>query len=249
MDSDDNKKQLSRRSLVEWPWAVIASACGLLLLGYAYSLGDAYYRGYLRVFAVQGDAFPMDHPRHLVLAVWGALNATIGFQKWITANAFNLLISGIVLLAYLGLIVLTQKWLSSRALARKMANVPKHVTRRPFLSQFLTYLLIMWVVVVGFFVVFILLPGILSIPSAIGESAAETVATEDRKDFDKGCDRSVTKCYSVTKGDKEIARGYVVAQSSDRIALYYKGVTTQMPLADTVMKTLETTVVTGSTKQ
>lgn len=228
--------------MVEWPWAVIASVCGLLLLGYAYSLGDAYYRGYLRMFAVHGDAFPMDHPRHLVLAVWGALNATIGFEKWISANGFKLLILGGILLVYFGLLVLARKWLSSRPFARKVASTPQHVQQRPFLAQYLTYVLVMLLIVAGVFIVLIFVPGIVSIPSAIGEAAGQSVATDDKKDFDKGCERSVMKCYSVTKDGKEIARGYVVAQSSDRIALYYMGVTTQIPLSDTAMKTLGTQV-------
>jgi hypothetical protein len=67
---------------------------------------------------------------------------------------------------------------------------------------------------------FLFVPPMISIPSAIGEAVGENVAKTDLKDFDKGCDRSMTKCYQAFNNGKEIARGYVIAQSPSRVALY-----------------------------
>ena len=149
-----------------------------------------------------------------------------------------------VLLAGGGVIVLMDKWLSSNptTLQDGANRFQRYVQRSPYFDKYLSYVFWVWIAVFLIFLASLMLTMTASIPSVIGEAAGQSVATADRKDFDKGCEKSAVKCYSVTKGEKEIARGYVVAQSSDRIALYYMGVTTQVPLSDTLMKTLGTQV-------
>ncbi|WP_186127596.1 hypothetical protein [Burkholderia gladioli] len=70
MSTVEEKKSDDMR-LRDWPWPVIASVIGLLLLGIAYSSGDAYYKAFLAQFWIEADAFPIDKSRHLVLSVWG----------------------------------------------------------------------------------------------------------------------------------------------------------------------------------
>jgi beta-lactam-binding protein with PASTA domain len=96
---------------------------------------------------------------------------------------------------------------------------------------------------------FLFVPPLISIPSAIGEAVGEDVAKTDKKDFVKGCEHSATKCYQAIKNGNEIARGYVIAQSPSRVALYYMGRTMQFSVGDIMLQTLETAAAQTSPKQ
>jgi hypothetical protein len=84
----------------------MVSVFGLLLAGFAYSLGDAYYNAYLGEFSVYSGSFPADHPTHFVLAVWGGLHATLALQKWLDGNVLRVLVGTASCLAYFAVLPL-----------------------------------------------------------------------------------------------------------------------------------------------
>lgn len=236
-----NEKNMREKTAIDLPWAAGTSVAGLLLVGVAYSLGDAYYNAYLREFSIHHGAFPVDHPTHLVLAVWGALNAAVSLEKWVGVNWLTLCKFAIFMLAYFGIVFFALKGLifllSTGEHARTGAS--KFLDKQPLLKRYLATIIFVILIILSVLWFCIFLPSVIAIPSAIGEAAGKSVAEQDKKDFDKGCGRSEAKCYRVVKGGIEVARGFVVAQSSDRIALYYEGGTSQLSLNDAIMQTLD----------
>lgn len=80
----------SRKKISEWPWAVIASGLGLIMVAIVYSLGNACYSACLAGFSVRSGAFPADHPTHCLLAVRGVFHATFALQHWLVAHVLRL---------------------------------------------------------------------------------------------------------------------------------------------------------------
>jgi hypothetical protein len=211
------------------------------MAGVAYSLGDAYYNAYLGKFAVYNGAFPADHPTHFVLAVWGGLHATLALQDWLGGHVTKLLLTTAVCFAYFAALPVVFAVISP-FLANSKGRVDGAralLTKHPRLRKYIGM-----VMAIAFFLVtalwlFLFVQPVISIPSAIGAAVGEDVAKTDLKDFAEGCDRSAAKCYQAIRNGKEIARGYVIAQSPGRVALYYMGNTSQFPLGDVELRTLD----------
>jgi hypothetical protein len=240
-NTDGTGTQPVQKSISDWPWGVIVSVLGLVLAGIAYSLGDAYYNAYLEKFSIHSGAFPVDHPTHFVLAVWGGLNATIALQKWLTGHVIKLLIATVACLAYFALppvvFVGISRFFANRK--RQIGRANALLDDRPSLRKYLGIVFVIAYLAGSPVWLFLFVPPFISIPSAIGESAGENVATTDKNDFDKGCGHSRAQCYQAMKNGKEIAHGYVIAQSPSRVALYYMGNTSQFSLGDVVLQTLD----------
>jgi hypothetical protein len=234
-----NPKEIVRKSPIEWPWAVIVSVFGLLLAGTAYSLGDAYYAAYLRFFSVESSGFPVDHSTHLIYGVWGGLNATLALQAWISVNAGRLWVTLFGLVVYIAAISFATKGFRKFSMrhAGHAKGVSKYIQKRPHLKMFLFWTTVMILSIAGVILLFQSVTVVASIPSTIGESSGQAVAEKDKQDFDRGCEKSSAKCYMVTKDGITIGQGYVIAQSPQRIALYYRGETSQFELTGVSMKT------------
>lgn len=234
IEKDGNPDNVS-----DWPWALIISVAGLLLAGIAYSLGDAYYSACLRFFSIDSSAFPIDHSTHLIYGVWGGLNATLVLQAWFSANAGKLLVTASAVVLYFAVLSFVAKFLRKIPThhANRAKGIVRYVQESPNLKMFLSWTTVMLLSIVGLILLFQSITVIASIPSAIGESAGNTVATKDKVDFDLGCEASQARCYRVTKDGVSIGQGYVIAQSPQRVALYYKGETSQVDLTGAVMQT------------
>ncbi|WP_145986757.1 MULTISPECIES: hypothetical protein [Burkholderia] len=236
---NEEKESSSREMrILDWPWAVMASAVGLLMLGASYSLGDAYYVAYLQNFSIDEGGFPIDRSKHLLLALWGALNASFGFKKWIGQNWKPVLEVALVLLVYFAVTAGIYKIYEIKFLAaNKAANrLGSFVSGHPLIGRYLKMLVVMVFVAYNMIAIALFAPLFLSIPSGIGEAAGTEVAHKRKEDFNKGCESSVRRCYSAIKGGKEVAHGFVVAQSPTRVALYYMGNTVQLPLDGVEMR-------------
>ncbi|MCW3640446.1 hypothetical protein [Burkholderia cenocepacia] len=238
--SEDAKKQSDKKHVLEWPWTIILSIVGVVMLGTAYSLGDAYYVSYLRVFSIDSAAFPIDRSRHLVLAMWGALNASLGFQSWLSQYWAKLLQFTGVMAALLAVLFLAGKGLKLLAAAPSQSSgkARRFLERYPTVKQYLGTLFFSVLIAgtLGWFCIFV--PVFISIPSGIGDAAGQIIAMSDKKDYDVGCEKSKAKCYSILRDGKEAGRGYVIAQSDKRIALYNQGEVVQLPVENAEMRTI-----------
>lgn len=239
--SDVVERKTEKRHVLDWPWPVIVSILGLVLLGIAYSSGDAYYKGMLRKFWIDSEAFPIDKSRHLVLSVWSALNASIGVQNWLGSNKRTLCFILLFLLAYFAAWVSFERfvyWAIAKFSKRKDGSV-RSVNLSPGIKRYRDFVLwsMFWGINVTVLAVF--LPVVASIPSGIGQAVGESVAAEMKQDFDLGCEKSKTRCQVLLKDGKEVARGFVVVQSPSRVAIYLGGDVRQIPLDGIEMRTLD----------
>ncbi|MDR8090710.1 hypothetical protein KPB05_24985 [Burkholderia gladioli] len=240
MSTVEDKKSDDMR-LRDWPWPVIASAIGLLLLGIAYSSGDAYYKAFLGQFWIEAEAFPIDKSRHIILSVWGGLNAAVGVENWFGKNWGHVLMIMLGLLVYIAMCVLLEKgakWLGSRLRARK-DGTPRSYKVYPLMARYLYF--VFWLLLTVIMVVGLSwwIPTTLAIPSSIGEVVGQSIAVDFKRDLDKGCGKSKERCQILIKNGQEVARGYVIVQSPTRIAVYYDGNTRQIPMDGIEMRTAD----------
>ncbi|WP_367189662.1 hypothetical protein [Burkholderia sp. Ed8] len=234
-------KRPERKSMVDWPWPLIVSIAGLVSLGVAYSLGDAYYNAYLGKFWIEPAAFPIDKARHLVLSLYGALTAVANVQAWISKHTVQILQVVAIILFGVTVWVLIEKvllWAVDRA-SRRADGSTRSIKLWPIVVRFFTIVFWIWTSVGIGSMLGMSVPTFMAIPSVIGESAGDGVATDKMRDFDRGCWVSEARCQMVVKGGKEVARGYIVAQSATHIAMYYEGNTVQIPLDGSEIRTVE----------
>ncbi|MEK6290488.1 MAG: DNA translocase FtsK 4TM domain-containing protein [Paraburkholderia tropica] len=225
----------------DWPWPVIAPVFGLLLLGIAYSLGDAYYSAFLGGFWIESSAFPIDKSRHLVLSLWGAFKGSIGLGAWLSENSRQLLGLVFILLMYV-VVSFIFDLLHRRLRAwahRRRENKPSHRKIDPLVARYLNIMLAVLFTVCGVITLSWSGPQVLAIPSNMGEAVGENVAAEFKRDLDRGCGKSVERCQILVKDGQEVARGYVIAQSATRVALYYNGNTRQIPIDGIEIRTAD----------
>lgn len=245
------KETLARTpiKMSEWPWTVIVSVFGLIFLGVSYSFGDAYYNQYLGRFSISPDAFPIDHPRHLVVAVWGAVNATEIFNNWEVKHGASLVKPAvIVVLLYVAVVLFFIKFLSLKSNKAKITSrfVFRWLRNWPYFRLFLILTACILLVLPLFLNLMVRIMPIFAFPSVIGAAAGDYVADRDMLDFEKGCSKSSAVCYSVILNKSEIACGYVISQSADRAALYFRKGTVQLPLKDAELRTLSKSGAPGS---
>ncbi|MEY8173322.1 hypothetical protein [Burkholderia multivorans] len=235
------QQQSEKKHICDWPWAVIVSVIGLTWLGIAYSLGDAYYGTYLEVFSVDDSGFQIDRAKHLVLAVWGALNASVALKDLLASAWKELVMFAAAVAVYVALIYGAGSVISVLAprITVKRGETLKIARGGQTVRSCISAIIVILIVATGFVWLCMFLPPFISIPSAIGGAMGERVAKERKADFDKGCLRSNAKCYVAVRDGKEIGRGYEIAQSATRIALYYQGRTMQLPLDGVHLETVE----------
>ncbi|MBB5544185.1 hypothetical protein A8H39_22355 [Paraburkholderia fungorum] len=236
-ETDEDKNDGNTRIVL--PWAVIASLLSLLISGFAYSLGDAYYSSYLREFSIHHGAFPADHQTHFVLAFWGLSNA-LGFAyEWIGEHSSPLLcmIAAMLVLPISGWLALKRQ---QRARGKPREIPLEHTKKESSYTERCSLLGAVAIVSVMILSLCSFLCSAFGLSFYVGEAAGRNVALADKQKFDKGCEHSEIRCYRVVKDGVEVARGFVVAQSSDRVALYYMGDTSSVPLSDAIMQTLDT---------
>ncbi|HHY6927789.1 TPA: hypothetical protein ACV4T7_001686 [Burkholderia ambifaria] len=233
--------QPKQKSILDWPWPVIVSIVGLVSLGVAYSLGDAYYSSYLRKFWIEAAAFPIDKAQHLVLSLFGALNTVAIVQAWLTEHKVHVLKSVAAILFSIAVWVVVEKgllWAVERA-SKRADGSTKSIKLWPIVVRFFTIVFWIWTSAGAAFLLGMFVPTFMALPSVIGESAGDGVAGDQMRDFDLGCWVSQARCQMVLNGGKEVARGYIVAQSSTHVALYYEGNTVQLPLDGSEIRTVE----------
>ncbi|WP_334037506.1 hypothetical protein [Burkholderia gladioli] len=238
-DEEGKTEGLQLRDL---PWSVLASATGLILLGYAYSSGDAYYTSFLAEFWVGAEAFPIDKARHLVLAVWNAWNAVNGVQKWADEHwliLFKLL--GGMLLYILACMIAGKLLLQFFSFIRnRVRSVPPRVKKlQPAAKRYVSYVALVMFFTLGAAIFDMAITTIIILPSGIGVTVGKNVARDLKRDLDRGCSKSHARCQILVKDGKELARGYVIVQSATRVALYYDGNTREIPMDGVELRTAD----------
>ncbi|MDC6128892.1 hypothetical protein [Burkholderia gladioli] len=238
--SEIESKKSEKKHIADWPWSVIFSVLGFILLGVAYLSSDAYYNKLLDLFWIDSKAFPIDKAAHLTLSVWSTLNAVIGFQNWLGKHKGFAVWNSVLVLVTVAL-WMSINYASSRIQAwkkTKQSTWRRSLIWRAFISYFPVASFFLFLMIYGVFLV-MMLPVFVSIPAGIGQATAENVAAKLKEDFDLGCEKSKERCQILLKNGREVARGYVLVQSASRIAIYYGGGTRQIPLDGIEIRTVD----------
>ncbi|WP_146129364.1 hypothetical protein [Burkholderia gladioli] len=226
-------EETTKKHIADWPWAAIVLVVGWIVFGLAYSSGDAYYRAFLSYFSVEADGFPIDQNRHFLLSQIGGLNSITIILNWFGENP---LVSRVLIICYvLFLVIVTISNLTSSGKENKLA---RYVTERQVLSTIRGVIVSWCIIPLGLVCLLMSLIVVTSLPAAFAGAAGKMVAGKVLRDFERGCDRSSEKCQIALKGGHEIARGYVIAQSPTRIAIFNNGETTQIPLDGIELRTV-----------
>jgi hypothetical protein len=75
-------------------------------------------------------------------------------------------------------------------------------------------------------------------PGTLGETYGIKHANRLSEEFAKGCKKANVACVTLRHDGAEIAKGFRIVQSADRIALYLDGVTKEYALADYSLETV-----------
>lgn len=184
-------------------------------------------------FSVEADGFPIDQYRHFVLSALSGLNFMSVFADWSHKNRDVLLI---FLAAYgLFLVIVMLAELANKGGENKLAKyVASHRSLRAIRDVLVTWYVYPTGIV--FFSISLMIAA--TLPSAFAEATGRAVAENLLRDYKKGCDKSRVSCQVALKNGTEIARGYVIAQSPTRIALFENGSTVQIPLDGVELRTV-----------
>ncbi|VWB35236.1 hypothetical protein BAR24066_01533 [Burkholderia arboris] len=230
---DAKNEQPAKKHIAEWPWAAIVLVIGWIGFWILYSSGDAYYRAFLSSFNVEADGFPIDQYRHFVLSAFSGLNFMSLVDSWANKNKSALMVFlGAYVLFLVAVVIIS---LVSDGKENKAA---KYVSRHPVLRVIRDVLFAWYVFPTSLFFISASFMFGASLPAAFAEAAGNAVAERSAGDYKKGCDQSTENCQIALKNGAEIARGYVIAQSTTRIALFNNGSTVQIPLDGVELRTV-----------
>jgi hypothetical protein len=222
-----------------WPWATLLTGFAALVVAADYMLGSIYHHTYLQQFHLSSVTYPIERSETLV-------NGILVFQRagWLLFHEASTQRRGFLGLFALCLIagfvfaICREPQMSSRLdkLVKRLVEIPPPTSR--FLSSSLrvgatTLLFSLWCV--GVTTLLFLGPmafgNAFALPAAVAGQLAMTAAQRDRVEFGKLCVQPGEKvCVDLVKNGVAVARGYIITQSSDRVAIFDGGRIRQFPL-------------------
>lgn len=228
------QKSLWIRQMPEWFGAKVMTVFGILTVASGYFSGQTYYETFLRRFDVDSAVFPADQVSYLAKGIWAFLYFGVEIPGWVGKQWTALGVPIFALVVWLALSVCIDKY------RHKWEGQPtrRHSQRFRYLKKFFAGALIL----VSFVYLAIfgipLLGATVAIPGAIGEAAGNIQAAAVLQDLSKGCGAAAHRCVVLLKDGQEVTRGFRIAQSKDRIALYLDGVTKEYELAGFALETV-----------
>lgn len=238
MEEEDGKTHNIRKEPIfaKTFWIIFTPLLGLLGYSAIYLTGVSYQQVWANHFGVGSGFFEKSTTDYFLYAYAALIK--------ICSNWFNVLTDPWVVLSTLGLAALfiieiaLLAWLPR---AKIFQNAGTIINKNKFLSPPLAILALSS----GITLTLLLLPLaanlFLIIPAYTGYKAAQLEIERNTPLFALGCEKVESRqdyCVRLLDGDIEIARGFVIDSSSERIALYLNGKTTILPLKDYRIETL-----------
>jgi hypothetical protein len=187
-----------------------------------YVIGRAYDDGYLKVYGISADLFQRSTQDYLFFALYGIFQ-TIWTTFLSLKKEWELLLIGAACMGLTAFILHHHKL----KLQPKLFKAVGWCRSKLFLLKMIGSALAGALVVGIYFLVFMLVIGFLAVPLAIGQSAGALVAKEEIKKDVGVCaakDRKdLTACVQVSKNDKVIMIGRVIASSATHVAVAKDG--------------------------
>ncbi|KKB62897.1 hypothetical protein WM40_14010 [Robbsia andropogonis] len=218
-------------------WLGIIPIVSALIGGIAYLFGNGYNSAYLREFDIESSAFPGDKYERLVEATDAWPSGLTAVDQWIHHHWSGVLIWVVVM--SIGIVVWSLITQYSDRRAQRQKNEPtkqdgfwvRHPTIRRCATAVAIFVLVLYML---FFAPRAAI--MFSIPGVMGQEVGTFVALDMKPHYQVSCDQSEHSCYSIAEKGREVACGYPIAQSSNRIALYFKGRMTELSTDGVVIK-------------
>jgi hypothetical protein len=220
----------------EWIWKTAVAIAGALLIAIDYFLGYAYCSSWRDFFHVSITTYPLAREEYLIYGALAFRQEGVTLLNWSSQHKWP--IAGMFL--YLAFLIAVwsiaerfrpqvQKWDDSRS----------KQFRHHHLARFLARALLVAGCMVLFLAGIPTLSAVLALPGGLGEHAGRLAAQQTAYTFGRGCTKADLPCVVLKKDGKEIGKGFRIAQSKDRIALYANGVTTDFPLDGVTWNTVD----------
>ncbi|MDX1722653.1 MAG: hypothetical protein R3355_06000 [Pseudomonas sp.] len=238
MEEADNKtNNIGKEPIfVKTFWIIFTPLFGLLGYSAIYLTGVAYHQAWVNHFGITSSFFEKSTTDYFIYAYVALIK--------ICSNWLDVLTDFSVVLSTLGIATLLIAEIALLAwLARTdfFQNTGTIISEKKFLSIPLAVLAISG----GLTLILLLLPLVanifLIIPGYTGYKAAQMAIERNISIFALGCekaDRRQDYCVRLLDDDVEIARGFVIDSSNERIALYLDGKAMILPLKNYRIETI-----------
>lgn len=230
--SDTRKESLFLKTF----WIILTPLLGLLGYSAIYLTGVAYHQAWVNHFGIDSSFFDKSTTDYFIYAYVALIK--------ICSNWLNVITDPWVVLSTLGVAVLFIAEIAALAwlpCTKVFQNAGTTINKNKLLSIPLAVLAMAG----GFTLTLLLLPLVanifLVIPGITGYKAAQMAIKNNTSVFALGCEKPERRqdyCVRLLDGDIEIARGFVIDSSSERIALYLDGKATILPLKDYRIETI-----------
>lgn len=224
---------------------------GPTLIGLGYVTGYLYCDFYFQHYHLTSGPFPKTVPEYIYYggqAIFLDVSALFEIKASVTQMILAILIVSIGIGAYVGVFSFAIEKLAGRvkdneAKSKKdsLLGIKQFFGRWPaarmsIKSAGITFLVIYGIGVALFFTLMLCV-----IPLSVAALAADKQYALDRKGFANGCTdpKAEMFCFEVKDGDKQIARGFIVAISGDYVALDEDGITHLVSLQQRELTQLE----------
>lgn len=233
MDDLKERKVKSLSAFPDWFWTAMITLSGVALIAIDYFVGVSFYDTYLKDFQIDGGAFPLEREGYLIYGVKALARFAFSAPDWGKTHWASLFVVLAFIVVAFGIYVVVDKYRFNY-----QKYYPRNGIVRPYRRKFVWIVVALIISASYLFATIPFLGLLLYMPALVGEATGNDYASDVKANFDVGCNVSPEYCFSLKKDNVEIARGFRVAQSKERVALYLNGVTYEYSLKDRDLQTI-----------
>ena len=206
-------------------WLALTPMLGVLGYASLYLIGLTYHETYLDHFNISPRLFPKSSTDLFIQAYLALLHIGISWIELVLNYKVWLYLAGLTLLLLIEMIILEKL----PALIKR--SQPTILEKYKFLKKALALLGISVLISTSFLLIPLAANIFLLAPAFIGIQGANISIKDSIEIYTTKCESAKKEfCVRLLDGDKEVAKGYVIAVSDNRIALILGDHTTIVPL-------------------
>jgi len=217
------------------PASLVASALGVLITATIYFIGVQFKVAYFDQFRIDADRFPRDKAQTMLYGINAIAAFCQSVFKYINREWSVLLVTFLFLLAISSFWALLnhaqtkvklwkqqQEALPTSQRGMKLASIVASISALPFLSVY------------SMFGLPLIISVVIALPATVGSYAGKKAAQRSQQVF-LACPDHLPSPYSfvqVRDGNTIKAQGFLIAASTERVALFDGGIATDYPIKD-----------------
>ncbi|MCQ4281183.1 hypothetical protein NA643_19065 [Pseudomonas stutzeri] len=236
-EADNQPKNIDKEPFfVKTLWIIFTPLFGLLGYSTIYLVGVTYHQAWVNHFGIDSSFFEKSTTDYLIYAYVALITICSNWLSVLTDTWIALSTLGVAALFTIEIAALA--WLPRTRLFQSAGST---INKRKFLSIPLA----IFAMAGGTTLTLLLLPLVANLllitPGLTGYKAAQMTIDRNAPIYALGCekaDRRQDYCVRLLDSQIEIARGFVIDSSNERIALYLDGKATILPLKDYRIETI-----------